>query len=352
MLKKGLTDMSQAVIVPEQAAVIADSVSKIFIQWQKREGARSIFKQQKRTVAALEDVSFQIRKGEFVAYAGPNGAGKSTTMKLLSGMLQPTKGRISVLGMSPEKDRIALMKRLGVLFGNRTELWWDHPVIQSFEWKKVVWDIPDPVYKRNLDRVRELLEIDGILNTFARELSLGQRMRADLAMMLLHSPELVLLDEPTLGLDVVAKRQMIEFLKKINREEGVTILVTSHDMDDLEEMARRIMMISKGRLVYDGDFDGLRMLAGNMTNFTVTTDGREPELQGCRLLSGEHGVFEFEADLSCTPVRVLLEMLSQADGIRDVEIRRVPIEQVIARLYQSWKSEESISNIENHTINQ
>lgn len=335
--------MSQAVIVPEQTAVFADSVSKHFTQWQRKEGIGHIFRQQKKTVAALEEVSFQIAKGEFVAYAGPNGAGKSTTMKLLSGMLQPTKGKISVLGMSPEKDRIALMKRIGVLFGNRTELWWDHPVIQSFEWKKVVWDIPDQLYQRNLGRMRELLEIDGILNTFARELSLGQRMRADLAMMLLHSPEVVLLDEPTLGLDVVAKRQMIEFLKRINREDGVTILVTSHDMDDLEEMARRIMMISGGRLAYDGDFDGLRALTGNMTHFTVTTSGSRPRLTGCRLLGGECGIFEFEADLSQTPVRVLLEMLSHVDGIKDVEISRAPIEQVIARLYRSWKREEDRS---------
>lgn len=339
MLKKGLTDMNQAAIVPEGAAVIADSVSKTFTQWQRKEGVKGIFRQQKKIVTALNDVSFQIKKGEFVAYAGPNGAGKSTTMKLLSGMLSPTEGSISVLGMSPERDRIALMKRIGVLFGNRTELWWDHPVIQSFEWKKVVWNIPDEIYKRNLDRMKELLEIDGVQNTFARELSLGQRMRADLAMMLLHSPELVLLDEPTLGLDVVAKRQMIEFLKKINSEDGVTILVTSHDMDDLEEMAQRIMMISKGQLAYDGDFDGLRRLTGNMTNFTVTTDGRRPELEGCRFLGGEHGVFEFEADLSCTSIQRLLEMLSRSDGIRDVEIRRVPIEQVIAGLYQSWKGE-------------
>lgn len=330
--------MSRADIAPEYTAVMVDSVSKIFTQWQKKEGGGNIFRQHKKTIAALEDITFQIEKGEFVAYAGPNGAGKSTTMKLLSGMLQPTQGRISVLGMSPEKDRIPLMKRLGVLFGNRTELWWDHPVIQSFEWKKVVWDIPDEVYRRNLERMRELLEIDGILNTFARELSLGQRMRADLAMMLLHSPELILLDEPTLGLDVVAKRQMIEFLKKINREDGVTILVTSHDMDDLEEMARRILMISKGRLAYDGDFNGLRLLTGNMTHFTVTTDGGQPELAGCRLLGGQHGVFEYEADLSHTSIRLLLEMLSHVDGIRDVEIRRAPIEQIIAQLYQAWKS--------------
>ena len=330
--------MSQADTVPEQIAVKVDSVSKAFIQWQRKEGIRGLLKQEKKVVNALEDVSFQIEKGEFVAYAGPNGAGKSTTMKLLSGMLQPTGGTISVLGMSPEKDRIPLMKRVGVLFGNRTELWWDHPVIQSFEWKKVVWDIPDSVYRRNLERMIELLDIVGIIKTFARELSLGQRMRADLAMMFLHSPELILLDEPTLGLDVVAKRQMIDFLKKINKESGVTILVTSHDMDDLEEMARRILMISQGKLAYDGDFDGLRDLTGNLTVFRVTTDGGRPRLEGCRLLGEEHGVFEFEADLSQVSVSVLLERLSRTDGIRDVEIRKAPVEQVIAQLYESWRS--------------
>lgn len=318
--------------------VDVDGVSKSFTRWQRKEGSRNFFKQEKKTVTALDKVSFCIRQGEFVAYAGPNGAGKSTTMKLLSGMLQPTGGRVSVLGMSPEKERIALMKKLGVLFGNRTELWWDHPVIQSYEWKKVVWDIPDAVYRRNLDMVTELLDIGEIRNTFARELSLGQRMRADLAMMLLHSPELILLDEPTLGLDVVAKRQMIEFLKKVNEEEGVTILVTSHDMDDLEEMAERIIMISGGKLAYDGGFDGLREVTGNLTHFTVTTDGRAPELKGCRLLGGQRGVFEFEADLARVPVKVLLERLSRTEGIRNVEIRKAPIEQVITQLYQAWKN--------------
>lgn len=337
--------MFQAATAPEDIVVKVESVRKSFAQWQwKKENSEkrkisNLFRQEKKNVIALEDISFRIRRGEFVAYAGPNGAGKSTTMKLLAGILQPTEGTISVLGMSPEKNRIALMKRLGVLFGNRTELWWDHPVLQSFEWKKVVWDIPDPVYKRNLDMVTELLDIGEIRNTFARELSLGQRMRADLAMMLLHSPELILLDEPTLGLDVVAKRQMIDFLKKINRENGVTILVTSHDMDDLEEMARRILMISKGRLAFDGSFDGLRDIAGSLTHFIVTTDGRMPQFEGCRLLSGKHGVFEFEADLSRLPVKVLLERLSKSDGIQDVEIRKAPIEQVIAQIYQTWKSE-------------
>ncbi len=338
MCKRESTDISRADTAADDIVIRMDAVRKSFTQWRQKEGSKNIFRQEKKTVTALDDVSFRIKRGEFVAYAGPNGAGKSTTMKLLSGMLTPTKGNVSVFGMSPQKDRIALMKRLGVLFGNRTELWWDHPVIQSFAWKKVVWDIPDATYRANLDMVTQLLDIGEIQNTFARELSLGQRMRADLAMMLLHSPEAVLLDEPTLGLDVVAKRQMIDFLKKINRERGVTIMVTSHDMDDLEEMAQRILMIAKGKLAYDGGFDGLRAVTGNLTHFSVTTDGTAPVVEGCRLLGGEHGVFEFETDLSRLPIQVLLERLSKVENITDVEIKKAPIEQVITQLYRSWKS--------------
>ena len=222
--------------------------------------------------------------------------------------------------------------------GVLTELWWDHPVIQSFEWKKVVWDIPENVYRNNLEMVTEILDISGILKTFARELSLGQRMRADLAMMLLHSPSLILLDEPTLGLDVVAKRQMIEFLKKINREKGVTIIVTSHDMDDLEEMAERILMISDGKIAYDGDFYGLRKVTGSLTRITVTTDNKTiPNLGEARLLSSDNNVHEFEIDLVKTPVKMLMRTLSDFDGVCDVEIKKAPIEHVIAKLYESWK---------------
>jgi len=324
-------------------AIDVDNVTKVFTQWQRENAGKALIKNllrpQKKIVAALQNVSFKMRRGEFIAYAGPNGAGKSTTMKLLAGMLMPTEGRISVLGMSPDKDRIKVMRKLGVVFGNRTELWWDHPVSQSFEWKKVVWDIPDAVYKRNLGMVVKLLEIGELMKTFARELSLGQRMRADLAMMLLHSPELIILDEPTLGLDVVAKRQMIGFLKRINREDGVTIIVTSHDMDDLEEMAQRVLMISGGKIAYDGGFDGLRDITGSLTRITVTADGAAaaPAFEGGTLIGADKGVFEFEADTAKTPVKLLLRQLSEMDGVKDVQISKAPIEQVIASLYAAWK---------------
>ncbi|MGL6200007.1 MAG: ABC transporter ATP-binding protein [Lachnospiraceae bacterium] len=337
MSEKALTDTFLTA-----SAVSLHNVTKSFTQWQRDNTGKGILKNlikpEKKVITALSDVAFEIRKGEFVAYAGPNGAGKSTTMKLLSGMLLPTSGEISVLSMSPQRQRRELMSKQGVLFGNRTELWWDHPVIQSYEWKKVVWNIPEQRYRENLEIVTELLDIGGLLKTFVRELSLGQRMRADLAMMLLHSPEIILLDEPTLGLDVVAKRQMIDFLKKINRENGVTIIVTSHDMDDLEEMAQRIIMISDGSIAYDGDFDGLRKITGNLTRVAVTTEsGFIPEINNAELLTSEKGVHEFEIDLAKTPIKSLMRLLSESDGICDVEIKKAPIEQVIASVYSSWK---------------
>jgi len=305
------------------SAVSIRGVTKTFTQWQRSNTAgnvlRNLLKPEKRTITALNDVSFDIKRGEFLAYAGPNGAGKSTTMKLLSGMLLPNDGEIAVLSMSPQKQRRALMSRLGILFGNRTELWWDHPVIQSFEWKKIVWDIPDDLYRKNLAMVTELLDIGDLLKTFARELSLGQRMRADLAMMLLHSPELILLDEPTLGLDVMAKRQMIGFLKQLNAQEGTTIVVTSHDMDDLEEMARRILLISNGKVAFDGSFAALRDELGCTKRAIVNFSDRT------------------RREIAYDDTNKLLRELSELDGIVDVGFTQTSLEEGLANLFARWR---------------
>jgi ABC-2 type transport system ATP-binding protein len=280
-----------------------------------------------------------VKKGEFVAYAGANGAGKSTTIKILSGILMPTEGTVSVLGLNPAKDRIKLMGHIGVLFGQRTELWWDHPVISSFQWKKEVWNIPDSVYKKNLEMVTELLDLSDILKTFTRELSLGQRMRADIAMLLLHSPELIFLDEPTLGLDVLAKQQMIRFLKKINLENKTTVVVTSHDMDDLEEMAQRIILINKGRIAFDGDFDELRNVMGGFYRIVLTTAKEETPLSipGMQLLKTESGVHEYEFDRNVLGIHKVMGLLSDFPQILDMEIKKAPIEDVVANLYLSWR---------------
>lgn len=330
-------------VLQDTPALAIDNITKEYCQWQRSGNARDIIKNlfhpEKRVVTALDRISLQVKKGEFVAYAGANGAGKSTTIKILSGILMPTQGTVSVLGLNPAKDRIRLMSQIGVLFGQRTELWWDHPVISSFQWKKEVWNIPDPVYKKNLEMVTELLDLSDILKTFTRELSLGQRMRADIAMLLLHSPELIFLDEPTLGLDVLAKQQMIRFLKKINLESKTTVVVTSHDMDDLEEMAQRIILINKGRIAFDGDFDELRNVMGGFYRIVLTTTKEETPLSipGMRLLKTESGVHEYEFDRNVLGIHEVMGLLSDFPQILDMELKKVPIEDVVANLYLSWR---------------
>lgn len=333
-----------AMVHQDIPALAIDNISKQYCQWQRSGKARDILKNmfhpEKRVVTALDRVSLTVRPGEFVAYAGANGAGKSTTIKILSGILLPTTGTVSVLGVDPSRDRIELMKHIGVLFGQRTELWWDHPVITSFEWKKEVWNIPDTVYRKNLELVTELLDLEDILKTFSRELSLGQRMRADIAMLLLHGPKLIFLDEPTLGLDVLAKQQMIGFLKKLNREQGTTVVVTSHDMDDLEEMAQRIVLLNKGQIAFDGSFDQLRNVLGGFYRIQLRTAEAvsAPGLPGMRLLKSELGIHEYEFDRQKLEIHEVLGMLAGFSQIQDVEIKKAPIEDVVAQLYLSWKA--------------
>ena len=338
MLKVALQDISTVDI-----AVSLNCVTKEFVQWQRtgkfKDMLKNLIKPEKRVVSALNNVTLMIRKGEFVAYAGANGAGKSTTLKILSGIMQPTTGEVSVLGLDPEKSRVELMKRVGVVFGQRTELWWDHPIAMSYEWKKAVWNIPDAEFKRNLAVVVELLDLGDLMHTFARELSLGQRMRADLGLMLLHNPELIFLDEPTLGLDVLAKRHMIDFLKHVNKEQGTTIVVTSHDMDDLEEMAQRIVLLSQGQIAFDGSFHQLRELTGSVCRIRLTLQGDVAPYITCgALVSSDQNIFEYEFDTNVVPVREVLAQISQVDGVVDIEIRKAPIEKIVADLYTRWKN--------------
>jgi ABC-2 type transport system ATP-binding protein len=323
-------------------AVSLTNVSKHYTQWQRSGKLRDVFKNmvkpQTRTVRALDGVTLQIDRGEFVAYAGANGSGKSTTIKLLGGILQPTGGQVAVLGQNPARSRIELMRRIGIVFGQRSELWWDHPIAVSFDWKQAVWDIPKDRYERMKATVVDLLDLGSFMNTFARELSLGQRMRADLGLMLLHEPELILLDEPTLGLDVLAKRQMIDFLKRINNENGTTVVVTSHDMDDLEEMARRIVLLSAGQIAFDGSFDELRRSVGGQRRLAVTTEEPvAPKLLTARHIESKGVVHEYEFDADKVAVREVFLEASQQPGVCDLEVRRVPIESIVAELYKKWR---------------
>ncbi len=321
-------------------ALDIDNVTKTYTKLQPKNNIKDIFasflKPEKIVNTALDNISLKVSPGEFVAYAGANGAGKSTTMKILSGILQPSSGNVNVLGLDPSSNRVELMKRIGVLFGQRTELWWDQPILTSFEWKKTVWNIPEKIYRKNLDMAIELLDLEPILNTFSRELSLGQRMRADLGMLLLHSPEVIFLDEPTLGLDVLAKRQMINFLKELNANNGTTILVTSHDMSDLEEMAKRIILLSKGKIIFDGDFYELRDIRGSISEIHIEISENPPIIDSLKYLRSE-GIKHIYTIIDNTPLDKILLELSKIDNIRNLEIRKTSIEDIIASLYIELK---------------
>jgi len=327
---------------PWDIVVELKGVSKTFRQRQRsahlKDVARNLFRPVIREVRALQNITLTIRRGEIVAYAGPNGAGKSTTVKMLSAMLAPDVGTVRVLGYDPVRQREAYVNRIGVVFGQRTELWWDHPVAASFEWKRVVWDIPTERYERMVGVVKELLGIGEFFNSLARELSLGQRMRADLALALLHEPEILFLDEPTLGLDVLAKRNVLQFVKDLNRQHRVTVMLTSHDMSDLEQLAERIVMIDKGRLAFDGDFDRLRReFADRRHLFIETTADRYPELTGARWIESVGCRHEYQFDATHVNLVTLLEQAATQTTILDVETHRAPIDDVIADIYEHWQ---------------
>jgi ABC-2 type transport system ATP-binding protein len=317
-------------------------VSKTFRQKQRSERLGDVLRQLVRPtvkkITALQNVTLRIARGETVAYAGPNGAGKSTTVKLLSSLLTPDAGTVRVLGMDPIRDRVRYVSRIGVVFGQRTELWWDHPVAASFEWKRVVWDIPRLRYERMLGVVRELLGLDEFFHSLARELSLGQRMRADLAMALLPEPEVLFLDEPTLGLDVLAKRNILRFIKELNREQNVTVMVTSHDMAELEQLAGRIILIDHGKIAFDGDFLRLRREFSDRRRLLLeTADGAAPTLEGAEWIGSEAGRHEYVFDASRVKIAELLEQAAAQTQVLDVETHRPPIDEVIADIYEKWQ---------------
>lgn len=303
------------------------------------ETLRALVRPRFREVVALRGVDLRIGRGEVVAYAGPNGAGKSTTVKLLSGLLAPESGRVRVLGLDPSADRVAYVGRIGVVFGQRTELWWDQPIAASFEWKRVVWDIPRERYVRMLGLLQEVLGLHEFFHSLARELSLGQKMRADLGMALLHEPEILFLDEPTLGLDVLAKRDILTFITDINRRQHVTIMVTSHDMADLEQLAGRVVMIHRGSIAYDGDFDRLRREYADRRRLSIESVGPAPLLDGAQLVSSAGGRHEYVFDAAHVKIVALLDQASAQTEVLDVETHRAPIDDVIADIYEAWQRE-------------
>lgn len=239
-------------------------LKKTFHVTKRKSGAghaiKSFFKKETKSVEALAGISFTIPDGEIVGYIGPNGAGKSTTIKILSGILTPDSGICMVDGYVPWRERKAYVQQIGVVFGQRSQLWWDIPVIDSFHLLKEIYKVKEVVFRETLDELIELLDLQEIVTVPTRQLSLGQRMRCEIAAALLHRPKILFLDEPTIGLDAVSKLAVRSFIKKINRDFKTTVILTTHDMQDIEHLAQRILMIGKGKLLFDGDLSAFRSL--------------------------------------------------------------------------------------------
>ncbi|BDH09908.1 ABC transporter ATP-binding protein [Streptomyces hygroscopicus] len=308
-----------------------DGVEKVFSVRRKAGRLRRV----RQEVRAVDGISFRVPRGEMVGYIGPNGAGKSTTIKMLTGILVPSGGRLRIAGIDPARERTRLARRIGVVFGQRTTLWWDLPLKDSYELVRRMYRVPDAVYRANLERCVELLDLGPLLAVPVRQLSLGQRMRGDIAAALLHDPEVLYLDEPTIGLDVISKAKVRGFLREVNAERGTTVLLTTHDLTDIEQLCRRVMVIDHGRLVYDGGLDGLRAAGDGERTLVVDLERELPPIEGVPgartvKVDGPRQWLAFPASQSAAP---LVAAVAARYPLVDLSVREPEIETLIAELY-------------------
>jgi ABC-2 type transport system ATP-binding protein len=293
---------------------------------------RGRFRRERVVVNAVNDISFRVERGELLGYLGPNGAGKSTTIKMLTGILVPSSGRVSVAGLDPSKRRIELAKRIGAMFGQRVQLWWDLPLIDSFELLRHIYKVPADRYRTSLARFRDVLDLDPFLQTPVRQLSLGQRIRGELTASMLHEPELLFLDEPTIGLDVVAKQRVRDFLVEINRERGVTVLLTTHDLGDIERLCKRLLVIDQGSLIWDGSIFELKERYGAERTLIVDLEEPAPPLQiegaVVEKVDGPRQWLRFRG-----PAADLTARVASAARLVDLQITEPDIEEIVRRIY-------------------
>jgi len=292
-------------------------------------------RRERKRVQAVDGISFTIERGSIVGYLGPNGAGKSTTVKMLTGILVPSGGRIRVAGLDPSRQRVELARRIGVVFGQRVQLWWDLPLRDSFELLRHMYRIPLDRYRANLERFSDVLSLGPFLDTPVRQLSLGQRMRGELTASLLHDPEIVFLDEPTIGLDIVAKAAVREFLAEMNRERGVTVLLTTHDLADIERLCSRLIVVDHGHVIWDGGLDELKRRYGQERVLVVDLEESGPALEvpGARVIKidGPRQWLAFRRDE--TSAAELTAAVAAQARILDLAIEETEIEEIVRGIY-------------------
>ncbi|HEY9086047.1 MAG TPA: ATP-binding cassette domain-containing protein [Candidatus Tyrphobacter sp.] len=312
---------------------------KVFRTVRRRPGAlgalRTLFSRDYEERVAVSNATMAVEAGELIGYIGPNGAGKSTTIKMLTGILVPTSGEVRVAGIVPYEHRTENGRNIGVVFGQRSQLYWDLPLIESFELLRAIYAVPQERYRRNLDEFVALLEMQDLLRTPVRQLSLGQRMRGDFAAAMLHDPKIVYLDEPTIGLDVVAKEAIRGFIARVNAERGTTVILTTHDLADVERLCRRIVLIDKGLIIYDGDVERIKNEYGRHRTLVVhfCEPVREPHLEGAELASVEGHTARFRFDRNRERADRLIRQASERYALEDVSIEEPDLESIIRRIY-------------------
>lgn len=300
--------------------------------------AKALFNKKYTYLKALDDISFSIGDGEMVGYIGPNGAGKSSTVKVMSGILTPDSGECTINGLTPWKSRKEHVKNIGVVFGQRSQLWWDVPVIDSFELIRDIYTIPENAYRKNLTELTELLDLSDILRTPARQLSLGQRMRCEISASLLHSPKILFLDEPTIGLDAVSKIAVRDFIRTVNRERKTTVILTTHDMQDIEALTERILLIGKGRILLDGTLNELKNRNGNYKTITAQfTGGSFAEAEGIHVKEMLNGRAVFVVDTSLVDVSEAIRNITASAEITDLSVEGTSTEEMVVSLYKEFK---------------
>lgn len=316
-----------------------EGLSKFFKSRVKMSGfkgsLKNMFHPDYKTIKAVDDISFSVEKGEITAFIGPNGAGKSTTIKLITGILYPDSGNISVLGMNPHKDRKKLSYRIGTVFGQKSQLWHHLPPADSFDLLGSIYNMSENQTKKRIDYLTDIFEIGPFMNQAVRKLSLGQRIRCEIAASLIHSPEILFLDEPTIGLDVVVKQRIRDLITKINQESGVTVFLTSHDTGDIEKICRRAIVINEGQMVWDGSVKDMKYTLLNRRIVNVRLEeSYSLDLNGVELLKEKGNSVKLEVDLSKTTMKKVMSELVNKHNINDISISTIPMDEVISLIYK------------------